>query len=74
MPLNKETKPNNFQMIGKGIRGVGNKRTSKDHPDYSIIKIGKNTEESPGDSRNFAVTKIIMRNHQPTLLSKDDHT
>ena len=28
---------------------LGNKRTSGDHPDDSIIKIGQNTEKIPGD-------------------------
>ena len=31
------------QMIGLGTRGLRNKRTSRDHPDY-----GKNTEKSSG--------------------------
>ena len=26
-----------------------NKRTSRDHPKYNIVKIGQNTEKSPGD-------------------------
>ena len=43
--------------ITKGIRELGNKRTSRDHPDYSIIKISQNTEKSPGDLRKFAVTQ-----------------
>ena len=40
---------NNPQGIGKGTRRPGNKRTSRDHPNYSIFKIGQNTEMSPGD-------------------------
>ena len=28
---------------------IGSRRTSGDHPDYIIIKIGQNTEKSPGD-------------------------
>ena len=32
---------------GTGTRGLGNKRTSGDHPNYSIIEIDQNTEESP---------------------------
>ena len=35
----------------KGTEGFGNKRTSGDYPNYSIIKIGQNTEKSPGDLR-----------------------
>ena len=43
---------------------LGNKRTSGDHPNYSIIKNGQNTEKSPGDLRKLVVT------HTPTLLWK----
>ena len=32
------------QQIGTGTIGVGNKRTSGDYPNYSIIKIGQNSE------------------------------
>ena len=42
--------------IGKGTGTLENKRSSRDHPDYSIIKIGQNTEKSPGDLRRFAVS------------------
>ena len=33
----------------RGTGGVGNNRTSGDHPNYCIIEIGQNTEKSPGD-------------------------
>ena len=46
----------NPQKIGIGTGGFGNKRTSEDYPDYSIIKIGQDTEKSPGDVRRLAVT------------------
>ena len=36
-------------MTDTMTEGLGSKRTSEDHPNYSIIKIGKNTEKSPGD-------------------------
>ena len=42
--------------LDKGTRGLGNKRTSGDHPNYSIIEIGQNTKKSPGDLRRLAVT------------------
>ena len=42
------------QAIDKGTRGFGNKRTSGNHPNYSI-KISKNTKKSPGDLRRLAV-------------------
>ena len=34
----------NKELI-RGTRGLGNKRTSEDYPNYSIIKIGQNTEK-----------------------------
>ena len=37
------------QRIGTGTEGLGNKKMSGDHPNYSIIKIGQNAEKSPGD-------------------------
>ena len=46
----------NYQKIEKWTRRFGNKRTRGDHPDYSIIKIGQNTEKSPGDLKRLAVT------------------
>ena len=45
------------QRIGTGTGGLGNKRTSKNRPNYSIIKIGQNTEEIPGDLRRLVVTQ-----------------
>ena len=60
----------NPQSIAKPIGILRNKRTSGYHPVYSIIKISQNTEESPGDSKRFAVTQPPMRNHQLTLVRK----
>ena len=33
-----------YQKIGKRTRGLGNKRESGDHPNYSIVEIGQNIE------------------------------
>ena len=44
------------QRIGTRTGGLGNKKTNGDHPNYSIIEIGQNTEKSPGDLRRVAVT------------------
>ena len=49
------------KRIDKGTRGLGNKRTSGDHPNDSIIKIGQNAEKSPGDLRRLAVTQTPVR-------------
>ena len=48
--------------------GLGNKKTSGDPPNYRIIKIGQNTEESPRDLRRLAVTQTPVRNHWLTLV------
>ena len=45
------------QRIGTGTRELGNKGKSGNHPNDSIIKIGQNTEKSPGDLRG------LVRNH-----------
>ena len=43
-------------MIIKETGVLGNKRTSRDHPNYYIIEIGQNIVKSPGDLQTFAVT------------------
>ena len=55
---------NNLQRTGR----LENKRTSRDHPDYIIIKIGQNTEKSPGDLRKLAVTQNY--NEKPSANSQ----
>ena len=57
-----------YRKINKGTGGLGNKRTSGDHPNYSIIEIGQNTKKSPGDLRRLAVTQTPMKNHLLTLV------
>ena len=47
----------NLKKIGKGAGRLGNKRTSSDHLDYSIIKTGQNIEKSPGDLRRLAIAQ-----------------
>ena len=56
------------KRIGTGIGGFGNKRTSRDHPNYSIVKIGQNTEKSPGDlspqdSSQYSVTQTFCHSN-----------
>ena len=46
-----------------------NRRKSGDHPDYSI-KIGQNTEKSPGDLSRVADTQTSVGNYQLTLVGK----
>ena len=42
--------------------------TSGNHPNYSIIEIVQNTEESPGDLRRHVVTKTLVKDHQLALM------
>ena len=58
----------NSQEITTGTGRLGNKRKSEDHPNYRIIKISKNTEESPSDLQRFAVTQTPGKYHQLTLV------
>ena len=58
------------QRINKGTRGLRNKRTSGNHPNYCIIQIGQNTEKSPRDLRRLAVTQTPVKDHQPTIMWK----
>ena len=44
------------QKFGKRSRRPGNKRSSGDNPNDSIIEIGPNSEKSPGDFRKLVVT------------------
>ena len=56
--------------IGNGTGWLGNKRTSQDHPNYSIIKIGQNTEKSPRKFRRPDATQTPARSYQLTLVWK----
>ena len=58
------------QWIATGAGGLGNKRTSGDHPNYNILKIGQNTK-SPRDLRRLAVTQTQLEGHQLTLVWKN---
>ena len=59
-----------YQRIDKESGGLGNKRTSGDHPNDSIIQIGQNIEKSPGDLKRLSVSQTPVRNHQLTLAWK----
>ena len=51
------------QKIIKGTGELGNKRTSRDHPNYYIMENGQDTEKSPGDLRRLVVTQIPVKGH-----------
>ena len=46
------------------IKGTGVWRTSGDHPNYSTIENGQNTEKNPGDLRRHTVTQAPVKDHQ----------
>ena len=52
------------QKIIKRTGGIGRRRTSGDHPNYSIIENGQNAEKSPGDLKRLAVTQTSVKDHQ----------
>ena len=58
------------EKIGTGTGRLRNKRTSGDHPNYSIVEIGQNTKKSPGDLRRLAVTQTPVENHHLALVLK----
>ena len=58
------------QRIDTGSVGLGNKRTSGYHPNYSIVEIGQNAEKSPGDLSRLAVSQTPVRNHRLMLVGK----
>ena len=49
------------ELIGKGTGKLGNKKSTADHLDHSIIQIGQNTKESPGNLRSIAVTQTPIK-------------
>ena len=55
------------QRTGTRTGGLGNKRTSKDHPKFGVIKIGKDTEKSPGNLRWLEETFCLSdRSEKPS--------
>ena len=63
-----------FGTVTKGLlkepEGLGNERTSGDHPNYYIFKNDQNTVKSPGDLRRLAVTETPVKDHQLKLMWK----
>ena len=43
----------NHQRFRKRTRGLGNKRSSGDHPNYCIVEVGHNTKKSPAYLLSF---------------------
>ena len=58
-----------FGKVTKRIlKGLEDLKVGGDHPNYSIIENGQNTEKSPGDLRRLAVTQISVKDHQLKLM------
>ena len=57
--------------IQKEAGSVGNWKTKRDNPNYSIIEIRQNIEKSPGNLRKLAVTQTPVKNHHVTLVGKN---
>ncbi len=56
------------EWIIKRTGELGGWRTSGDHPNYSIVENGQNTEKSPGDLRRLVVTQTPVKDHQLMLM------
>ena len=58
------------KKLWMGTGGVGNRSISQGNPNYSIAKIGQNTEESSGDSRRLSVSQSPVKDYQLMLVWK----
>ena len=54
---------NGPQKLGKGTGRAGNQRTSRDHRNYTITKVGKNTEKSPEDLSRIVSIQTTVKDH-----------
>ena len=61
---------NETQRLGKWTGKLGNQMSNRDNSNYSIIKIGYNTEKDPGDLRRLTVIQTPLKDHQLTQLWK----
>ena len=63
-----------FGTVTKGLLKMTGETESwwtiRNHPNYSIIKNGKNTEKSPEDFRRLVVTLTPVKDHQLKLMWK----
>ena len=55
--------------VPKGLeRRLEELQIGGDYPDYIFVKVGQNTEKSPGDQKRLAVTQTPAKDHQLTLV------
>ena len=58
------------KSLAKVAGGDRNLRTSRDHPKYNIVEVGKNTEKCPGYLSWLAIIQSPVKDHQLTLREK----
>ena len=58
-------------MFEKGAGRVGNRRTNRNHPNFTIAKIDQNTEKNPGDLRLLAVTQTPVKTIVGVNITQD---
>ena len=56
------------QRFVTGTGELGNKRTSGDYPNNTLVDIGQNPKKSPGDLGRLAVTQTQVENYQLILV------
>ena len=59
-----------FRTVPKEAWRVENRRTNRDHPNYSTGEIGHNTVKSPGKMRRFPVLQTLVKDHMQKLVWK----
>ena len=59
---------NDSQSLGNSDRKARYNSSIREHRNYSILKIGQNTEKSPGDLRRLAVTQTPLKDRQQVLV------
>ena len=59
---------NDRHRFRKRFETIGNQWKNREHPNYSIIKIGQNIEKSPVDLRRLALPQTPGKKHQLTLV------
>ena len=55
---------NDRHRLDKGTGTIKNRRTNRDHSNYSITKIGQSTTKSPGDLERLAITQTPVKDYQ----------
>ena len=62
---------NGAKGLGRKTGGTGIQRKNGNHRDYSIVKIDQNTQKSPGDPRNLAITNVDLNINNDIKKSKN---